>query len=116
MPGNLARTSQTLKNERPLQRHPRILFSIPITLQYLGSGGVRSGHGISLDISEGGMGALVDRVLQVGDMVGLDLELPERQLSTIAIVRYSSSSRSGFEFVGLTVEERARLAGIVARA
>jgi len=67
----------------PVRRYPRTLFSVPVTLRHLMTGGIRSLRGISLDISEGGFGA---------------------------IVRHTSSVRSGFEFLGLTAEERQQIA------
>ena len=98
------------------RRHSRLLYSTPLTLHHLATGGVRSSHGISLDISESGIGALVESSLQVGDTVELDVKLPDSDLNLVAIVRHSSSLRSGFEFLGLTLEERQRLARLVARA
>ncbi|HYA22698.1 MAG TPA: PilZ domain-containing protein [Terriglobales bacterium] len=108
--------SKSHSTDRVVQRHPRTLLSVPITLHYLSVGGVRASHGISLDISESGIGALVDPVLPVGDTVAINLELPERELNTVAIVRHSSSVRSGFEFVGLTVEERSGILNIAKQA
>jgi len=101
---------------RGTQRYARILFSTPITLHYLTTRGIRSSRGVSLDISEGGLGALVEGSLQAGNTVAIDVKLPEFDLKTVAIVRYSTSVRSGFEFLGLTMEERQRLAGLVASA
>jgi hypothetical protein len=43
-------------------------------------------------------------------MVKVDIRIAERTLSTVAIVRHSSNVRSGFEFVGLTAEERQEVA------
>lgn len=91
------------------RRHPRMLFSVPVTLHHLIAGGVRTSHGISLDISEGGIGALVQGSLCVGETVSIDLPLPDRMLRTVAIVRHTSSVSSGFEFVGLTMEERLQI-------
>jgi hypothetical protein len=99
-----------------VRRYPRILFSIPCTVHHLARGGVRSSRAVSLDVSENGLGALVEGRLQVGDMVGIELPLPDCQLKAVAIVRHTSSWRSGFEFFGLTPEERAHLATIVGRA
>jgi len=99
-----------------VRRHPRLLYSIPLTLHHLAMGGIRTSHGISLDISEGGVGALVEGSLQVGDTVALDVRLPESDLNLVAIVRHSSNLRSGFEFLGLTLEERQRLARLIAKA
>lgn len=97
-----------------VQRHKRILFSGPLTMRYLIVGGIRSSRGVTLDISESGLGALIAVPLEVGDTVGMDLELPGYLLSAVAIVRHTSSIRSGFEFVGLTPEERAHIGNIKA--
>ena len=109
-------TSETDCPAGAARRHPRLLYSTPLTLHHLATGGVRSSHGISLDISESGIGALVESSLQVGDTVELDVKLQDSDLNLVAIVRHSSSLRSGFEFLGLTLEERQRLARLVARA
>lgn len=92
-----------------IRRHPRALFSVPVTLYRLMPGGVQSSRGISLDISEGGMGALVQGDLHVGETLEIDLPLPGRMLSAVVIVRHTSSMRSGFEFLGLTPEERSQI-------
>jgi len=93
-----------------IRRYPRALFSVPISVYHLDVGGVRCSHGISLDISEGGLAALVQSGLEVGETVKIDLPLAKRAISTVAIVRHSSEMRSGFEFVGLTPEERGQIA------
>ena len=98
---------------RGSQRHARMLLSIPITLHHLVPGGVRFTRGISLDISEGGLGALVQGGLRVGETVSVEFDLAARYLKAVAIVRHSSSMRSGFEFLGLTPEERGRIASLV---
>jgi hypothetical protein len=41
------------------RQHSRIPLSIPITLRHLCGGGVTSTHRISLDLGEGGLGALL---------------------------------------------------------
>jgi c-di-GMP-binding flagellar brake protein YcgR len=94
---------------RPLQRYQRALFSVPVRFQYLMPGGIRSSRGTTLDISEGGLGAIVSGELRVGEMVEIDVAIAEATLSIVAIVRHSSSLRSGFEFVGLTEEERLQI-------
>lgn len=73
-------------------------------------------RGVSLDISESGVAALVDGGLGVGDTVQIELKLPSRELRAIAVVRHSSARRSGFEFIGLTGEERASISQMVNRA
>jgi len=91
------------------RRHRRELFTAPLTLRHLTGRGVRTSHGISLDISEGGIGALVQGSLQIGETVAIDLPLPGRTLSAVAIVRHPSNVSSGFEFVGLTPDERLQI-------
>jgi c-di-GMP-binding flagellar brake protein YcgR len=98
---------------RYVQRHQRILFSVPITFRYMMAGVLRTSQGISLDISEGGLGALVKSGLRIGETVKIDLPLPGAMLSTVAIVRHTSSGRSGFEFLGLTAEERSRITSVI---
>ena len=95
------------------RRHPRILFSVALEIRHLSLGSIRTSRGISLDISEGGLGALVQGDLRAGEPVEIDLGLPGRTLSTVAIVRHTSKTRSGFEFLGLTAEERARISNMV---
>ena len=92
------------------RRHRRALVSVPFALRHLLPGGVRTSPGITLDISEQGIGALVQCALRVGDTVEIDLKLPGDMLSIVAIVRHTSSVSSGFEFVGLYAEERSQIA------
>lgn len=101
------------QQNEPSRRHARALFSVPITLHHLSPGGIRASRGISLDLGEGGLGAIVQGEVRVGDTVGIDLQLSERLLTTVAIVRHTSSVRSGFEFVGLTPEEHLQIANVV---
>lgn len=103
--------TQNQVNE-PVRRYPRSPFSVPVTLRHLMTGGIQATRGITLDISEGGLGALVQGELLVGETVEIDFRLRNQALATVAIVRHSSSVRSGFEFLGLTTEERLQITGI----
>lgn len=95
--------------------YPRIIFSVPLKVHHLRPGGISSSRGISLDLSEGGVGALVQIDLIVGEAVEIDLQLPATSLSTVAIVRYSSRTRAGFEFVGLLPQEKNQILATVSR-
>jgi len=95
---------------RAPRRYSRAMFTVPITLRHLMAGGVRATPGVSLDISEGGLGAIVQSALQVGETVEVELPLPGGKLSAVAIVRHASSVCCGFEFLGLTGEERLQIA------
>ena len=99
----------------PIRRHPRALLSVTLQLRHLMAGGIRASRGISLDISEDGLGALVQGDLRLGETVEIDLHLPENLLSTVAIVRHTSTLRSGFEFLGMTPEERLKVANTCGR-
>lgn len=111
----ISSTQATCTNES-VRRYPRAIFSVPVTLHHLRAGGVRTSHGISLDVSEGGMGALVQDGLSLGETVAIDLPLRERTLNAIAIVRHISSARCGFEFVGLSAEERSQIMSVAAKS
>jgi len=89
-----------------VRRHPRLPFSVPVTLHHLKAGMARTFAGISLDLSEGGLGVLVNGQLREGETVEVDLPLSQNLPRLIAIVRYSISDRCGLEFLGLTQEER----------
>ncbi len=97
------------------RQHPRAFFSVPIQLRHLSRGGVRTTRGISLDLGVGGLGAMVQGAVQVGDTVSLDFQLSQGALTTVAIVRHTSGGRSGFEFVGLTVAERGWISSLVGK-
>jgi hypothetical protein len=116
MPFNLHPTRIGANVARPLQRFPRTLFSVPLTLRHLAPGGIRSSLGVILDISEGGIGAIVRDGLRTGEMVEIDVHLPVSALRAVAVVRYTSSVRTGFEFIGLTRDERRQIAGATGHA
>lgn len=108
-------TSAPSSAERTTRRHPRWIFSTPFTVRHLDAGGVRRLRGITLDLSEGGMGALVQGNLERGEAVEIDLHFEGQEFNAAAIVRYTGSVRSGFEFLGMTGEERAKITRIVSR-
>jgi len=105
-----SQTSINSMSKAERRQHQRVLYSVPIRLHYLMPGGVRTSRGVSLDISVGGIGALVSSDLVVGEAVEIDLQLRRSSLCAVAIVRHASSTRSGFEFLGLTSEERSQIA------
>jgi PAS domain-containing protein len=68
-----------------VRRFPRALFSIPVKLRHLVAGGIQTSRGITLDISEGGLGALVQGDLRLGETVEIDLQFAERPSIAVAI-------------------------------
>jgi len=63
----------------------------------------------------GGMAALVQGNLALGEAVEIDVHFQEQDFNVVAIVRHTSAVRSGFEPQGMTSEERAQIAAIISR-
>jgi len=91
--------------ERGFARHPII---VPLDLIALRSGVPENLPGRCTDISEAGVGAVVAGELAAGQPVAVELRLPNVAVPVRAraLVRYQSRLRCGFEFVGLSVEQR----------
>ena len=81
------------------RHHPRYLFTVPITVGRLSATGLNHSRGLTLEISEGGLSAVVCNPPKEGETVALNLHLPDGPLDTLAIVRHSSKTHCGFEFV-----------------
>jgi c-di-GMP-binding flagellar brake protein YcgR len=92
----------------PQRQHPRTSSASRSSFDtwQTGFGAVR---GISLDISQGGLGAIVEGNLRIGEAVQIDFALKKRKLTTVGIVRDASSERCGFQFLGLNEEERRQI-------
>jgi PilZ domain len=86
------------------RRRPRYLLSQPKTIHP--SASVALG-GISIEMSESGMSAMVNGVLQVGQTVELEPIAGDR---APAFVRHKLGQLYGFEFVGLTQRQVDRIA------
>jgi len=91
--------------ERVFPRHP---INVTLDLIALRSGVPDNLPGRCTDISEAGVGAVVAGELAAGLQVAVELRLPNVGLPVRAraLVRYQSRLRCGFEFVGLSVEQR----------
>jgi c-di-GMP-binding flagellar brake protein YcgR len=94
---------------RGTRRHRRYLFSVPVKLHHMVADGNCATHGMSLEISEGGMSAIVEGDLRIGEITDVDVPLPVGPLSALAIVRHKTAGRFGFEFLGLSPAERQQL-------
>ena len=88
------------------RKHQRSLFSVPFELRQLAGPAPYPLHAISLDISEGGLGALVQGNLKVGEAVQVDLPIAARTIRLVAVVRHTSPLRPGFEFLGMSEGDR----------
>ena len=92
-----------------VRRHQRAPFSVPVKIHHLKAGVTWTSTGMSLDLSEGGFGALVNGKLSPGETLEIEMQLLENDLRLIAIVRYCSDFGCGMEFLGLTPEERVQI-------
>jgi len=88
------------------RRHDRYRFSAPITVHPMGRSAI---PGMSLEISESGMSALIGDVLVVGDTVELE---PVAGGRVSALVRRHSGKIYGFEFSNLTPAQMQRIAEV----
>jgi len=95
-----------------VRRYPRMPFSVPVKFHHLRAGRTWTSTGISLDLSEGGFGALVNGKLSPDETLEVELPISNNNLRLIAIVRYCSDFGCGLEFLGLTAEERSMIAEI----
>jgi hypothetical protein len=92
-----------------IRRHARLMFSVPLKIHHLTPRGVRTMRGISLDISKGGIGALVHTKLVVDETVEIDMRLVGSPSIAVAVVRHSSRVVCGFEFLGLNNHEMSHI-------
>jgi hypothetical protein len=85
------------------RKRPRYMYSATMTVR---SQEGRAMPGISVEISEIGMSAMVSGVLMAGETVELE---PVAGGKTTALVRHKLGRLYGFEFVGLRAEQAARI-------
>lgn len=102
-----AATSLALE-KAPRRAFPRLPAKVPLDVIALRSGVPQSLPGRCVDVSEGGLGAMVAGELSVGQAVAVELRLPHVGLPVRAkaVVRYHGGMRCGFEFVGLPTDQR----------
>lgn len=91
------------------RQYPRYVFTVSVTIRHWPPQGFKTARGMTVDISEGGMAAIMPDSLRVGEIVEIDLPLPVGLLNTLATVKYNAENRSGFEFVGLSAQERQQI-------
>ena len=90
------------------RRIPRYPVAVPVDVTVLRSGLPSSIPGRSLDIGEGGVAAVLAAELQTGEWVAVEFQLPTvgYSLQTKAVVRHYNHMRCGFEFLGLSRDQR----------
>ena len=93
------------------RRIPRYPVAIPVDITVLRSGAPASIPGRSLDLGEGGVAAVLAAELQLGEWVGVQFQLPNagQALQTKAVVRHHNQLRCGFEFLGLSPDQKSMI-------
>jgi TonB family protein len=90
------------------RNHVRHMIKVPLDVVVLRSGVPQNLPGRCIDLSEGGVGAVVAGELKPGQYVGVEMRLPNVAplLQTRARVRHEGALRCGLQFVGLPAELR----------
>lgn len=76
--------------------HPRFKLEVTIKINTRTCGAL---NGISVDISESGISAMLRMEVPVGELVELEFTLPFGQVVVYAMVRQRNAFRYGFQFV-----------------
>lgn len=86
------------------RRYPRHFLSAPVTTWQLLNSVAPVTHGLTLEISIGGLSAVLCGPPTIGERVSLRVQLLDSPFETSAIVRYGTPARTGFEFLELPPE------------
>jgi TonB family protein len=93
------------------RRVPRYRVAVPLSVTVRRAGVTDSIPGRSLDVGEGGLGALLAGEVSPGEAVGVEFQVPSlaAPLRARAVVRHHAQLRCGLEFLSLSPEQRALL-------
>ena len=87
------------EQHRPERRFQRHFLSAPVSTWGLLNSGPQVTRGLTLDISLGGLSAVLCGPPKRGERVSVRLNLLNVAFETPAIVRHSSPAHTGFEFL-----------------
>jgi outer membrane biosynthesis protein TonB len=107
------RDPQNLLHRRPLLGRriaPRRRLAVPVNVTVLRSGVPDAVPGRSIDVCEGGVGAVLAAQLFPGELVGVEFRLPDASsILAKARVCYQERLRCGLQFLAIPAEQRAML-------
>jgi PilZ domain len=86
------------------RRYPRHFLSAPVTTWQLLNSGPQVTRGLTLEISVGGLSAILCGPPLVGEGVSVRVQLFDSAFEAPAIVRHSRTGCTGFEFLDLPPE------------
>jgi hypothetical protein len=102
------RSQTTAKARQRLRRFSRYRFDARIQVSVFREGQTATYWGRTSELGQDGLGATLIGELHSGEVVSLEfpIPLPPRLMKLRAVVRYSEGLRCGFEFLGMTDEQR----------
>jgi hypothetical protein len=107
------RSPQNLHHPRPpvgRRVAPRRRLAVPVSVTVLRSGVPDAVPGRTIEVGEGGVGAVLAAELFPGELVGVEFRLPESGFVLAkARVCYQESLRCGLQFLAIPAEQRAML-------
>jgi c-di-GMP-binding flagellar brake protein YcgR len=109
-------TTTSTRHHGPERRYPRFFLSEPLVARRALNSGSHVARGITLEISLGGLSAVLCGPPPVGERVSVQLNLMNSAFEAPAIVRHSSPARTGFEFLDLSPRSRRRLENCIQRS
>ncbi|HZQ20332.1 MAG TPA: PilZ domain-containing protein [Terriglobales bacterium] len=109
-------TTTSKSRENTERRHPRFFLSAPMVARRALSAGSHVTRGITVDISLGGLSAVLCGPPRIGERVSLRMKLMNSAFEAPAVVRHSSSARTGFEFLSLPPESRCTIEKCIRRS
>ena len=106
------RALQNLQPARPPRVAARRLLAVPLSVTVLRSGVPDAVPGRSVDVCEGGVGAILAAELFPGELVGVEFQLPHAgPVLAKARVCYQERLRYGLQFLAIPAEQRAMIEG-----
>ena len=98
----------TSKQGRQRRRFTRHRTDLPLTVTVLRQDGYVRLQGRCHEIAEAGLGGVISTALVSGEVVSLEFSIPDlpQPLILRAVVRHRAGFVHGFEFIGLSPEQR----------
>ena len=103
-----SRAGMSSKDGAQRRRFPRHRTDLPLTVTVLRQDGYVRLQGRCLEIAEAGLGGVISTALVAGEVISLEFSIPDvpEPLLLRAVVRHRAGFVHGFEFIGLSPEER----------
>ena len=99
--------------DRRRRKTARFFANFPVIVVTLSDNGYAHLQGQCQDLSEAGMGLLMSADLALGEVVTLGFTLAPILFEVRAVIRHRRACRYGVEFLGMSAEQKARIAEYV---